>query len=50
MAGNAGINSRHHATPFVADLVKIRVADAAEEDFDLNILGLGSTALNGMRA
>ena len=43
MAGNAGIDGRHHAAPFVASLVEIGVTDAAEEDFDLHVV-LGGIA------
>ena len=35
MSGNARIDSGHFA-PLVADLMQVRVADAAEKDFDLN--------------
>jgi hypothetical protein len=41
MAGNAGINGRHYFLPLVAHLVKIGVADAAEENLDLDVVCAG---------
>src|SRR5262249_21693926 len=37
MAGNDRINSRHKLAPFVAYGMKIRVADAAKKNLDLNV-------------
>ena len=37
MSRNAWIDSRHR-TPLATDGVKVRVADTAEKDFDLNIM------------
>ena len=37
MARDAGIDGGHNAAPLIAGLVEIGVADAAEEDFDLNV-------------
>jgi hypothetical protein len=37
MSWNAWIDSGHHA-PLVTDLVKVRVADTTEKDFDLNVV------------
>jgi hypothetical protein len=37
MSGNARINCGHR-TPLVTDLVEVRVADSAKEDFDLNVV------------
>ena len=42
VAGNAGIHSGHYVVPFVAHLVQVGVADAAEEDLDLDVVGSGS--------
>ena len=42
MAGDAGIDGGHHAAPLVAGLVEIGVADAAEEDLDLDVVPVGS--------
>ena len=49
MAGNAGIDGGHEAAPLVAGLVKVGVADAAEEDFDLHVVVGGIAALDGGR-
>jgi hypothetical protein len=38
MAGDAGIDSGHHAAPLVTDGVQVGVADTAEQYFDLNVL------------
>jgi hypothetical protein len=38
VARNAGVDSRHHAFPLVSRLVKIGMADAAEQDLDLNVM------------
>ena len=38
VAGNAGVNGGHQATPLVASLVEIGVADAAKQDFDLHVV------------
>ncbi len=35
--GNAGIDGGHHVVPLVAGLVQVGVADAAEENVDLNV-------------
>jgi hypothetical protein len=35
---NAWIDGRHHAAPLIARLVKIGVADAAEENLDLHVV------------
>ena len=43
MAGNAGVDGGHHAAPLIAGLVEIGVADAAEEDLDLDVV-LGGIA------
>lgn len=37
MARNARVSCRHQAVPFVASSVKVRVADTAEQDLDMNI-------------
>jgi hypothetical protein len=36
VAGHAGIRRRMLALPFIANGVQVRMADAAEEDFDLH--------------
>ena len=38
VAGNAGVDGGHHAAPLIARLVKVGVADAAEENLDLHIV------------
>jgi hypothetical protein len=38
VSGNAGIHGRHYRPPLIANLMKVRVAYPAEEDFDLHIL------------
>ncbi len=38
VAGNAWVDGGHDAAPLVTDLVEVGVADAAEEDFDLNVV------------
>ena len=38
MAGDTWVNRGHDATPLIADLVKIRVADAAEENVELHVM------------
>src|ERR671929_192699 len=38
MAGDAGIDSGHYVAPLVTDLMKVGVADTAEQYFDLNVL------------
>ena len=38
VAGDAGVDGGHHAAPLIAGLVEIGVTDAAEEDFDLNVV------------
>jgi hypothetical protein len=38
MARDAGVDRRHDAAPFIADLVEIGVADAAEQDLDLHVV------------
>ena len=38
MAGDAGVDGGHEAAPLVTDMVEIGVADAAEQDFDLNVV------------
>ena len=38
MAGDAGVDGGHMAAPLVTDSVEIGVADAAEQDFDLNVM------------
>ena len=38
MAGDAGVDRGHDVAPLIADLVEIGVADAAEEDLDLNVV------------
>jgi hypothetical protein len=37
VAGDTGIYGRHYVMPFVAGVMKIRVADAAEKYLDLNV-------------
>ena len=37
MAGDAGVDRGHHIAPLVTDLMKIGVADAAEENLDLHV-------------
>ena len=37
MSGDAGVSGRHDVVPFVAGVMKIRVADAAEKYLDLNV-------------
>ena len=37
MSGNTWIDGGHHA-PFVTNLVKVRMADTAEKNFDLNVV------------
>src|SRR5271166_253046 len=39
---HAGIHCRQRVFPIIADLVQIRVANAAVQDLDLDILGPGS--------
>jgi hypothetical protein len=38
MSRNNGVDCRHEFAPLVSDRVKIRVADATEEDFDLHVV------------
>ena len=38
VTGHARIYGRHHAAPLVARLVKIGVADAAEQNLDLHVV------------
>jgi hypothetical protein len=38
MAGNARVDRRHDAAPFIADLVEIGVTDTAEQDLDLYVV------------
>src|SRR5665213_1652752 len=38
MAGDARVDGRHDAAPFVTDLMEVGVADAAEQDVDLNVV------------
>jgi len=38
VARNTGVDRGHHPAPLIADLVKIRVADAAEKNFELDIM------------
>ena len=47
MAGNAWVGGRHHAAPLIARLVKIGVADAAEEDLDLDVVPGGIAPRDG---
>src|SRR5438034_554194 len=44
VSGDAGVDSRHHATPFVARLVEIGVTNAAIQNFDLYIFRARLTA------
>src|SRR5439155_20700052 len=44
VSGDAGVDSRHHAAPFVARLVEIGVTNAAIQNFDLYILRARLTA------
>src|SRR6185437_8898947 len=37
VTGYTRVNGRHELVPFVSNLMKIRVADAAEKYFDLNV-------------
>jgi hypothetical protein len=37
VAGNARIDGGHHTAPLIADLVQVRVTDAAEENFNLHV-------------
>ena len=50
VARNHGINGGHDAFPLIANLMQIGVADAAEEDLDLNVLGTRIAARNGERS
>lgn len=38
VAGDAGVDGRRDAFPFVVDLMEVGVADPAVEDFDLNVV------------
>ena len=38
VAGDAGVDGGHDAAPLVAGLVEVGVADAAEEDLDLDVV------------
>jgi hypothetical protein len=38
VAGNAGVDGGHYAAPLVADLVEIRVTNAAIQNFDLYVM------------
>jgi hypothetical protein len=49
VARDAGINRRHKVDPLIPRLVQIGVADTTKQDFDLNIVFLRATALNGVR-
>ncbi len=49
MAGYAGIGRRHYLTPFIANLVKIGVTDAAKKNLDLYVFRRRITALDGVR-
>jgi hypothetical protein len=40
MARHARVNSRHHLVPLIANLVQVRVANAAEKYLNLDV-GLG---------
>ena len=46
MARDNRVHRRHHSAPLVASLVKIRVADAAEKDFDLDVVFGGLAPIN----
>ena len=48
MAWDAGVDCRHDTAPFVADLMEIGVADAAEQDLDLHV-GFGGIAARDRR-
>ncbi len=48
MAGNAGVDGGHNAAPLIAGLVEVGVADAAEENFDLDVVAGGIAALDGV--
>src|SRR5580704_18179502 len=37
MTGDAGISGRYRAVPLVSDLMEVGMADAAKQDFDLNV-------------
>ena len=47
MTWDAGVNGGHDAAPLIARLVKIGVADATEENFDLDVVFGGIAALDG---
>lgn len=44
--GTAGIHGGHNA-PFIAAIVKVGMADAAEQNFDLNVTIAGVATLDG---
>jgi hypothetical protein len=48
MAGDTGVRGGHDTAPFVTGSMEIRVADAAKENFDLNIALGCFTALNSI--
>jgi hypothetical protein len=41
----AGDDGKRGALPFIADLMQVRVADPAVEDFELHVAGIGGAAL-----
>ena len=47
VAGDAGVDGGHHFLPLVARLVEVGVADAAEEDFDLDVVVCRVAAFDG---
>jgi len=46
VARDAGVDGRHDLLPLVPDLVRVRVADPAEEHFDLHVLRPRGAALS----
>ena len=49
MTGDAGIDGRHRLFPLVANQVQIGVTDAAEKNFDLNVVRTWRPARDGER-
>src|SRR5271170_5618553 len=49
MTGDAGIDRGHYLFPFVANLMKIRMADATIENLDLDVLRTGRAPGKGER-
>ena len=50
VAGNAGVDGGHGVLPLVANLMEVGVADAAEENFNLDVLRAGLATLEGERS